>query len=199
MRPVNFFLPRAKKLVTLHFDYTLLLTQYSFMAESLTISRGTLRQRYENLLPQLRGLLSNEDNAMGMLANAAAALRQTFHFFWVGFYLTEEFVRKEPTDRLLLGPFQGDIACYVIRKGRGVCGTAWAEQRTVVVPDVEAFPGHIACSSLSRSEIVVPLFNESRQVIGVLDVDSDRLDAFTPDDKWGLEQCAAVVAQAIGK
>ncbi|MDY5969631.1 MAG: GAF domain-containing protein [Bacteroidales bacterium] len=191
------------------------------MAESLNITGNTSRQRYESFVPQLCALLSGEGNRMGVLANAAAALRQAFHFFWVGFYLTEGFLCDkgwlvEPTvrqpvspsavpfgegalpgDRLLLGPFQGDIACFSIHKGHGVCGAAWAEERTIVVPDVEAFPGHIACSSLSRSEIVVPLFDASHNIVGVLDVDSDKLNDFSPDDKWGLEQCAAIVAEAL--
>ena len=145
------------------------------MAEELRISTQTDRkQLYQELLPQLKGLTAGESNNVANLANIAAALRQTFGFFWVGFYLVEG-------DELVLGPFQGDIACTRIAKGKGVCGSAWAEAKTQLVADVDAFPGHIACSSASRSEVVVPIIKEGN-VIGVLDVDSDQLDDFTEID-----------------
>ena len=144
------------------------------MAEELKLSGTDRRTRYEELYPQLAALLSSEPLLLPNLANFAAALRQTFGFFWVGFYLVEG-------EELILGPFQGDIACTRIRRSRGVCGTAWAEDRTLVVPDVEAFPGHIACSSASRSEIVVPVHDASGRVVAVLDIDSDELDDFTAE------------------
>lgn len=144
------------------------------MAEELKLSGIDRRTRYEELYPQLAALLSSEPLFLPNLANFAAALRQTFGFFWVGFYLVEG-------EELILGPFQGGIACTRIRRGRGVCGTAWAEGRTLVVPDVEAFPGHIACSSASRSEIVVPVHDASGRVVAVLDIDSDELDDFSSE------------------
>lgn len=150
------------------------------MAEDLHIATGTKIEQYEGLLPQVRGLLEGENDLVANLANVAAALKEQFGWFWVGFYLVKG-------EELVLGPFQGPVACTRIRKGRGVCGTAWAKAETLVVPDVEAFPGHIACSSLSRSEIVVPLLKDGA-VWGVLDVDSDRLAAFDETDKLYLER-----------
>jgi len=141
----------------------------------------TKRERYETFLKDFAPFIEGEQDIISTLANTAAALREAFGFFWAGFYLV-----KEP-DWLHLGPFQGSVACTRIKRGRGVCGTAWAEARTLVVPDVDAFPGHIACSSLSRSEIVVPIIKDGA-VIGVLDIDSDRLNAFDSDDQEGLEQ-----------
>lgn len=161
------------------------------MAEELHIASGDRSARYEALLPQLQGLLSHETDLIACLANTAAALRQTFGFFWVGFYL----VRGE---ELVLGPFQGDIACTRIRRGRGVCGTAWAEARTLVVSDVDAFPGHIACSSASRSEIVVPVFDASGQVAAVLDIDSDQLGDFSEAvDRPALERLAKLLTPLL--
>lgn len=155
------------------------------MAEKLIIDSGNKEEKYRQLLPQLRRLLEDETDLVANLANLAAALRQTFGFFWVGFYLVKE-------GELVLGPFQGPIACTRIRRGRGVCGTAWQEERTIVVPDVELFPGHIACSSESRSEIVVPLFRQG-SVIGVLDVDSDRLNEFDETDARYLQEICALL------
>lgn len=151
------------------------------MAEDLYISGETKEERYRALLPQLEGLLSGETDEVANLANVAAALKETFGFFWVGFY-------RVSGDVLLLGPFQGPVACTRIRKGRGVCGTAWQEARTLVVPDVDAFPGHIACSSLSRSEIVVPLADDTGNVWGVLDIDSRELNAFDEVDARFLQE-----------
>ncbi len=141
------------------------------------------RETYETLLPQLQSLIEDEDNTTGVLANVSALLHSTFgeRFFWTGFYIVKG-------DELLLGPFQGTIACYRIKHGRGVCGTAWALGDTIIVDDVEKFPGHIACSSLSRSEIVVPVFNVAGETVAVLDIDSRELAAFDEDDRWGLEQ-----------
>lgn len=150
------------------------------MAENLRISTDGKENKYRELLPQLQSLVEAETNQIANLANIAAALKQTFDFFWVGFYLVEG-------DELVLGPFQGPIACTRISLGRGVCGTAWKEKRTLVVPDVEQFPGHIACSSDSKSEIVVPVKKQD-VVIGVLDIDSDTLDSFDDVDARYLEE-----------
>lgn len=139
------------------------------------------------MLPQLGALLDGETDLIANLANVAAALKQTFDFFWVGFYVVKG-------DCLVLGPFQGPVACTRIRRGKGVCGTAWKEARTVVVPDVDLFPGHIACSSASRSEIVVPV-RQGETVVAVLDIDSDRLAAFDETDAHYLERLAAQVAR----
>ena len=151
------------------------------MAEDLHISSGSKAERYRVLLPQVRSLLAGETDRVANLANVAAALKTTFGFFWVGFYRVQG-------DELVLGPFQGPVACTRIARGRGVCGTAWQEDRTLVVPDVDAFPGHIACSSLSRSEIVVPLHDREGRVRGVLDIDSDRPAAFDATDAAWLEE-----------
>ena len=157
------------------------------MSETLLLTPGQPKAaRYAELHPQLAALTAVETDLMANLANTAAALRQAFGFFWVGFYV----VRGE---ELVLGPFQGPVACTRIRRGRGVCGTSWAEARTVLVPDVEAFPGHIACSSESKSELVVPVFKNS-QVVAVLDVDSDRLHDFDAADQHGLEQLMQLAA-----
>jgi L-methionine (R)-S-oxide reductase len=149
------------------------------MAEDLHISQGTREEQYITLLPQVDGLLGGESDLIANCANLAAALKMQFNWLWVGFY----FVKNE---ELVLGPFQGPIACTRIKKGRGVCGTAWEQASTLIVPDVEAFPGHIACSSLSKSEIVVPLIHNNR-VWGVLDVDSEALDSFSEIDQRYLE------------
>ncbi|NCU42416.1 MAG: GAF domain-containing protein [Candidatus Moranbacteria bacterium] len=150
------------------------------MAEQLQVITGTKEEQYRALLPQIKSLVESEKDLIANLANVTAALREAFGFFWVGFYLVKD-------GELVLGPFQGPIACTRIRKGRGVCGTAWAEARTLVVPDVDAFPGHIACSSLSRSEVVVPLIRE-KEVWGVLDIDSDLLNSFDEVDQRFLEE-----------
>lgn len=151
------------------------------MAEDLYISDGSKEEKYEMLLKQIKGLIEGESNLVANLANMSAALKETFNFFWVGFYLVD-------SEELVLGPFQGPIACTRIRKGKGVCGTAWSEERTIVVPDVDAFPGHIACSSLSRSEIVVPLIDHENKVWGVLDIDSEQLNTFDDTDARFLEE-----------
>ena len=155
------------------------------MAENLLISTGSKEEKYRELLPQLHALVSTETDFIANLANVAAALKQTFGFFWVGFYIVKG-------DELVLGPFQGPIACTRIRIGRGVCGTAWKEVRTLIVPDVEQFPGHIACSSDSKSEIVVPMIRQG-EVVGVLDIDSDTLDSFdTVDARYLGEICTYI-------
>lgn len=141
-------------------------------------------------MPQLQALLSQESDLTANLANVSAALRMSFGFFWVGFYLVKD-------DMLVLGPFQGDIACTRIPFGKGVCGSSYTQQRTLLVPDVDAFPGHIACSSLSRSEIVVPVFDTQGQVRMVLDVDSDQLNDFDAIDQQYLEELARMLGEKL--
>ena len=155
------------------------------MSEDLQIAKGSKAEQYASLLPQIKALLEGETDGVANLANVAAALKEQFGWLWVGFYLVR-------SGELVVGPFQGPVACTRIRKGRGVCGTAWAEARTLIVPDVEAFPGHIACSSLSRSEMVVPIFSGD-SVIGVLDVDSVELAAFDEEDRRWLEEVVKVL------
>lgn len=152
------------------------------MAESLILDiNHSKEEKYISLLPQIDSMISGESDLIANLANISAALKETFGFFWVGFYLIKD-------GELVLGPFQGPIACTRIKYGKGVCGTAWKEERTIVVPDVNQFPGHIACSSESKSEIVVPLFDKDKKIIGVLDVDSDYLNAFDETDAKYLEK-----------
>lgn len=142
---------------------------------------------YQELLPQVEALMAGETDEVGVLANIAAVLKERLGYFWVGFYTLRD------GDHLRLGPFQGSVACYSIPYGKGVCGAAWAQGETIVVPDVEAFPGHIACSSLSRSEIVVPVFDGQGRFRCVLDIDSDELNAFDETDKKYLEQLASLM------
>ena len=156
------------------------------MAEELTISNGTKAEQYAELLPQIKAVISDEPDPIANMANVAAMLWQTFHWWWTGFYRVID-------DTLVLGPFQGPMACTRIRKGRGVCGTAWQENQTQVVPDVDLFPGHIACSSASRSEIVVPLHDPEGNVSGVLDIDSDELNTFDETDRLWLERIATLL------
>ena len=143
-------------------------------------------ETYRMLVKQVDSLIEGENNTMGQLANAAALLHETMGWWWTGFYLVKD-------GQLQLGPFQGPVACYRINHGRGVCGTAWEQNRTIVVPDVEQFPGHIACSSLSRSEIVVPLRDHDGNVIGVLDIDSKEVATFDDVDARWLEEIARVI------
>ena len=140
------------------------------MAEDLSIIKGSKEEQYSNLLPQIKGLLEGENDLVANLANIAAALKEQFGWLWVGFYLVKG-------GELVLGPFQGPVACTRIRKGRGVCGAAWSEAKTLIVPDVEKFPGHIDCSSLSRSEIVVPILKDG-EVVAVFDAESAELDNY---------------------
>jgi len=156
------------------------------MAEDLKITTATDKaSQYQSLIPQIEALLFAEPDLVANLANVAAALKEQFNWFWVGFYLVKE-------DELVLGPFQGPVACTRISKGKGVCGAAWQHEKTLIVPDVEEFPGHIACSSLSRSEIVLPLFDNDG-VVGVLDVDSEHLAAFNETDALYLEQIVKLI------
>ncbi|WP_018627446.1 GAF domain-containing protein [Niabella aurantiaca] len=149
------------------------------MAEDLSIHSGSKEEQYRSLLPQIRALLEGEPDLIANLSNIAAALKEQFNWWWVGFYLVKN-------DELVLGPFQGPVACTRIRKGRGVCGTAWEKAETLIVADVEQFPGHIACSSRSRSEIVVPIIRNG-EVLGVLDADSEIQDHFSTTDQLHLE------------
>lgn len=155
--------------------------------EELTISGTDRAQLYRQLIPQIKGLVEGETSLIANLANVAAALKQTFGFFWVGFYIVQG-------DELVLGPFQGEIACTRISLGKGVCGTCWSEKKSVLVPNVEEFPGHIACSAKSKSEVVVPII-KSGNVVGVLDVDSSELNDFSEADVEGLEQIVALINQ----
>jgi GAF domain-containing protein len=150
------------------------------MAEDLTILAGTKEEQYEALIPQIKGLLEGETDLIANLANITAALKEQFNWLWVGFYLVKN-------NELVLAPFQGPVACTRIKKGRGVCGTSWEQAKPLIVPDVEKFPGHIACSSLSKSEIVLPLISKG-EVVGVLDVDSNELNQFDAIDQKYLEQ-----------
>jgi|SRR5688572_7610379 len=155
------------------------------MAEDLQIVTGNKTEQYEALIPQIKGLLEGENDLVANLANTVAALKEQFGWLWVGFYLVKN-------DELVLGPFQGPVACTRIKKGRGVCGTSWERAETLIVPDVEKFPGHIACSSLSKSEIVVPVI-KSNAVVAVLDVDSDAYDQFDLMDKHYLEKIVDLI------
>lgn len=157
------------------------------MAENLIVDKSlSKKERYQTAVAQIRALVSGESNITANHANISAALKQSFDFFWVGFYLVDK------PDELVLGPFQGPIACTRIKKGKGVCGTAWQEAKTIIVPDVDKFPGHIACASESKSEIVVPFFDKAGNCLGVLDVDQDHYDAFDETDKEYLEQLLSI-------
>jgi GAF domain-containing protein len=155
------------------------------MAEDLSIAAGTKTEQYESLIPQIKGLLEGETDLIANLANITAALKEQFGWFWIGFYLVKN-------NELVLGPFQGPVACTRIKKGRGVCGASWEKAKTIIVPDVEKFPGHIACSSLSKSEIVIPLIRNN-EVAGVLDVDSDDFDQFDAIDQKYLESITDLI------
>lgn len=153
---------------------------------SSTLSK---EEKYVSLLPQLRGLLEGEDDMVANLANISAALKQSFSFFWVGFYIVKN-------DELVLGPFQGTVACTRIRYGKGVCGTAWKEKQTIIVEDVNKFPGHIACDAASQSEIVIPLFSQNN-VVAVLDIDSEHLCHFDETDALYLQQIVKLLEEKI--
>lgn len=161
------------------------------MSETILIDTTLSKtEKYAALLPQLRSLTENETDVIANMANISAALKEVFGWWWVGFYLVRN-------DELVLGPFQGPIACTRIKYGRGVCGTAWKEKQTLLVPDVEQFPGHIACSSASKAEIVVPVFNAENNVVGVLDVDSERLGVLDEADKEGLEEVVKLLIHSL--
>lgn len=156
------------------------------MAENLVIIGGSKEQRYQELVPQIKGLLSAESDQIANMANLVAALKMTFEWLWVGFYIVRG-------NQLVLGPFQGPIACTRINYGKGVCGTSWQTATIQVVPDVEQFPGHIACSSLSKSEIVLPVFNHDGEIIAVLDVDSEELNHFDEVDAKYLAEIVKLI------
>jgi len=157
------------------------------VAEDLVLHHGDKKTQYESLIPQIKGLMTGEDNLIANLGNIAAALKEQFNWLWVGFYWVVD-------DELVLFPFQGPVACTRIKKGRGVCGTSWEKGITLIVEDVEKFPGHIACSSASRSEIVVPVF-QNGQIVGVLDVDSTELAHFDAIDQMYLEEIVGFLDQ----
>ncbi|RRA98647.1 GAF domain-containing protein [Larkinella rosea] len=161
------------------------------MAETLVLPKTAQRQEiYESLLPQLQALTEGEPDLVANLANISAALKEAFGFFWIGFYLKKD-------NQLVLGPFQGPIACTRIDFGKGVCGASYSRKKTILVPDVEQFPGHIACSSDSKSEIVVPVFDKTGEVAMVLDVDSDQLNDFSELDVQELEKVAALITSFL--
>ncbi len=155
------------------------------MAEDLSIATGSKPEQYKSLIPQVTGLLDGEPDLVANLANIAAALKEQFGWLWVGFYIVKN-------NELVLGPFQGPVACTRIKKGRGVCGACWSQGQTLIVPDVEKFPGHISCSSLSKSEIVVPVIRNG-EVLAVLDVDSIKLNQFNATDQYYLEKIVNLV------
>ena len=153
------------------------------MAEHFTTNGNSKEEKYATLLPQLKSLIEAEDDVIANMSNVAACIMETFHFWWVGFYRVID-------NTLVLGPFQGPLACTRIKRGKGVCGTAWDKAQTIVVEDVEQFPGHIACSSASSSEVVVPIFDRDNNVVAVLDIDSEYLNTFDSTDKKWLEEVA---------
>ena len=155
------------------------------MADDLSIVKGSKEEQYTGLIPQIEGLLTGECDLIANLANVTAALKEQFGWLWVGFYIVKQ-------DELVLGPFQGPVACTRIKRGRGVCGTSWQQAKPLIVPDVEKFPGHIACSSLSKSEIVIPVI-KNNEVVAVLDVDSEKYDLFDKTDEQYLEQIAQMI------
>jgi L-methionine (R)-S-oxide reductase len=173
------------------------------MSDDLNIITGTKAEQYESLIPQIRGLVEDEPYLIANLANVVAALKEQFDWLWVGFYLVSTFAKAtadkstfaeaDGINELVLAPFQGPVACTRIKKGRGVCGSSWEQAKTLIVPDVEKFPGHIACSSLSRSEIVVPVIRNN-QVIAVLDVDSTELNHFDETDQFYLQKIVNLVS-----
>lgn len=160
------------------------------MAEELKITKGVSRaETYQEIVPQIKALITDEPDVVANLANVTAVLKEAFNFFWIGFY----FVKGS---ELVLGPFQGPVACTRIQKGKGVCGQSWIDKKVIIVPDVDQFPGHIACSSLSKSEIVLPIF-KTNEVHSILDIDSDRLGAFSEIDEKYLKEIIHLVEEAI--
>jgi GAF domain-containing protein len=165
------------------------------MAEDLNIIIGTRTDQYESLVPQISALLEGESDLVANLANVVAALKEQFNWLWVGFYMVKPVSAGSSTgneNELVLAPFQGPVACTRIKKGRGVCGSSWEKAQTLIVPDVEKFPGHIACSSLSRSEIVIPIIRHG-EVVGVLDVDSEQLSHFDETDEFYLKKIVELI------
>lgn len=158
------------------------------MAESIILSGATKKEKYESLIPQIKALVEGEKDFIANLANIMSALKYGMNFFWVGIYFVKE-------NQLVLGPFQGTVACTRIALGKGVCGTSWKEKKTIIVEDVDKFPGHIACSSESKSEIVIPCFDNKGEVFAVLDVDSDKLSDFDETDKVYLEKVVNLIQE----
>ena len=156
------------------------------MSESIIISGATKKEKYESLIPQLKALVEGEIDLYANLSNIIAALKYGMDFFWIGIYFVKE-------KQLVLGPFQGPVACTRIAYGKGVCGKCWETKQTIIVDDVDTFPGHIACSSLSKSEIVLPAFDKNGDVTLVLDVDSEHLSNFDVTDKFYLEQVIKII------
>ena len=155
------------------------------MAEDLSIITGSKAEQYQSLIPQIKGLLDGESDLIANMANVIAALKEQFGWLWVGFYIVK-------SEELVLAPFQGPVACTRIKRGRGVCGSSWAQAKTLIVPDVERFPGHIACSSLSKSEIVIPVIRNN-EVVAILDVDSNEYDQFDTTDQRYLEEIVTLI------
>lgn len=156
------------------------------MAENINISGTSKVEKYNSLVPQVQALIGIEKDLIANMANICAALKYGLDFFWVGFYLVKE-------DELVLGPFQGPVACTRIKKGKGVCGAAWKNSKTIIVEDVDKFPGHIACSAFSKSEIVIPIYNQQKEIVAVLDVDSDVYNAFDATDEHYLKQVVNLI------
>lgn len=156
------------------------------MAEDLLISGTTKEEKYQSLVPQIKALIEGETDLIANMANVCAALKFGMDFFWVGFYLVKD-------NQLVLGPFQGPVACTRINKGKGVCGTSWQKEDVIIVEDVDQFPGHIACSALSKSEIVLPIYNSQKEVVGVLDVDSENYSTFDGTDEKHLKDILALL------
>jgi len=161
------------------------------MAEDISIVTGSKEDQYQSLLPQIKGLLDGEPDLIANMANTVAALKEQFGWLWVGFYVVKK-SSDSSQDELVLAPFQGPVACTRIKKGRGVCGASWADATTLIVPDVQKFPGHIACSSLSKSEIVIPVLRND-EVVAVLDIDSEQPDRFDTTDQYYLEQIIELI------
>jgi GAF domain-containing protein len=158
------------------------------MAEDLQIIGHSKEEKYQSLIPQIKALVEGESDSIANMANICAALKFGLNFFWVGFYLVKD-------NQLVLGPFQGPVACTRINLGKGVCGTSWKNNEVIIVDDVDAFPGHIACSSLSKSEIVLPIYNSKKEIIGVLDVDSEEYKSFDKTDELFLNQILKMIEQ----
>ena len=158
------------------------------MAEDLHINGDSKEEKYLSLIPQIKSLVEGESDSIANMANICAALKYGLNFFWVGFYLVKD-------NQLVLGPFQGPVACTRINLGKGVCGTSWKNNEVIIVDDVDAFPGHIACSSLSKSEIVLPIYNSKKEIIGVLDVDSNEYKSFDKTDELFLNQILKMIEQ----
>lgn len=158
------------------------------MAEDLQIKGNTKEEKYQSIIPQIKALIDGETDTIANMANICAALKYGFNFFWVGFYLVKD-------NQLVLAPFQGPVACTRIHLGKGVCGTAWKNNEVIIVDDVDQFPGHIACSSLSKSEIVLPIYNSKNEIIGVLDIDSDEYATFDKTDELYLNQILKLIGQ----